>query len=180
MVKLLSYFLNNPGKEVYLREASREVSEPPSAVQRELERLDALGLLDSRRHGNHKYFKVRPEFPILPELHSLFLKTEGAAAFLKESLAGLKGIQLAFIYGEFAERPTEAVSEINLVIIGSPDRSELDGAIKNLRGKLGRVINYAQYSPDEFKHLLEAKDPSLGRTLNGEKLVLVANVAEKG
>ncbi|MHB8840494.1 MAG: winged helix-turn-helix domain-containing protein [Candidatus Aquicultor sp.] len=179
MVKLLSYFLNNPGKEVYLREASREVSEPPSAVQRELERLEALGLLGSRRHGNHKYFKVRPEFPILPELRSLFLKTEGAVALLKESLAGLGGIQLAFVYGEFAERPAGGASEINLVIIGSPDRTKLDGATKNLRGKLGRVLNYTQYSPDEFKHLLEIKDPSLERALNGEKLVLVANVAEK-
>lgn len=179
MIRLLTYFLNNPEKEVYLREASREVSEPPSAVQRELERLEDLGLLESRRHGNHKYFKVRPEFPALPELQSLFIKTEGAAGLLKERLEHLEGIQLAFAYGEFAERPSKGAAQINLVIIGVPDKNKLGGLIKEMHAKLGRAINHALYSPDEFKHLLEAKDPSLSRVLNGEKLVLVANVADK-
>ncbi|MCL6473213.1 MAG: winged helix-turn-helix domain-containing protein [Firmicutes bacterium] len=176
VVKLIAYFLKHPDEEVYLREISREVAEPASAVRRDLKRLEAIGFLSSRKYGNHKYFAVRQDFPIFPELKSLFLKTEGAVEFLREGLAKYKDIQLAFAYGAFAERPLASINEIELVIVGSVNGSKLDNLIENLQKKLGRKIYCTHYTPDRFRYLLEKKDPSLEAVLDGEKLVLVANV----
>jgi len=176
--KLISYFMQHQNREVYLREISRDIQEPASAVQRELEKLESFGLVSSERRGNHKFFKVREEFPLLPEFRSLFVKTEGAVEYLKERLGSIDGVQLAFAYGEFAANPEAGILEIYLVVIGLPDHLELEKHVKEMQIKLGRRIFYTQYSPSEFKRLLEAKDPALSKTINGEKIILVANVSD--
>lgn len=176
--KLIAYFMKYPEREVYLREVSRDIQEPASAVQRELEKLESFGLVGSKRRGNHKFFKVREEFPLLPELRSLFIKTEGSVDYLKEKLSNTRGVQLAFAYGEFATDSGANVSEVYLVIIGSPDYLDLEKQIKEMQVKLGRRIFYTHYSPSEFKQLLEAKDPALSKAINGEKIILVANVSD--
>ncbi len=179
MGTLIAYFVKNQDKEVYLREIGRVIEEPASAVQRELDRLESFGFLESRRHGNHKYFKVREDFSLLPELRGMFLKTEGSVDYLRDSLRALQGVQLAFLYGEFAEKQSPDVSEIYLAIIGIPDRDELERAIKDMQVRLGRSIYYTHYSPIEFKQLLESKDPSISKVLSGEKLILVAQVSDR-
>lgn len=176
--KLISYFMKYPDREMYLREVSRDIQEPASAVQRELEKLESFGLVSSKRRGNHKFFKVREEFPLLPEFRGLFIKTEGAVDHLKERLSNIDGVQLAFAYGEFASSPEASVLEIYLVVIGSPDLLELEKHIKDMQVRLGRRIFYTHYSPSEFKRLLEAKDPALSKAINGEKIILVANISD--
>lgn len=179
LVKILGFFAKNPDAEAYLREISREVDEPASAVRRELDRLTELGLLQTKMQGNHKYFRLKEGLPILADLKGLYLKTDGAVDFLRTSLHGFDGIQLAFVYGEFAEKQDVVTPEINMAIIGSTNKDKLDKAIRNMGSKLGRKINCVHYEPDEFRQMLEEKNPSLGAMLSGEKLVLVANISEK-
>ncbi len=176
ITKLIAYFVNHSGKEVYLREISREISEPANAVLRDLEKLEEFGLLRSRRHGNHKYFSVRENLPVLPELKSLVLKTDGAVDFLKDQLSSLSGVQLAFAFGSFAEKPTLEAAEIGLVIVGLSNGDGLNRLVADIQAKLGRRVYYAYYTPDEFKSLLKTKDPALNKALSGKKIVLVANV----
>ncbi len=176
ITKLIAYFVNHPGKEVYLREISREISEPANAVLRDLEKLEEFGLLRSRRHGNHKYFIVREDHPVLPELKSLILKTDGAIDFLKDQLSGLSGVQLAFAFGSFAENPTLEALEIRLVIVGLSNGDGLNRLVADIQAKLGRKVYYTYYTPGEFKNLLETKDPALGEALSGKKIVLAANI----
>ncbi|HEY3375522.1 MAG TPA: winged helix-turn-helix domain-containing protein [Candidatus Aquicultor sp.] len=177
--KLVTYFVSQPSVEVYLREVSRAIDEPASAVQRELGRLEAFGLIRSRRHGNHKYFTLEQQFPILPELRRLYTKTDGAAEFLRERLEALDGVQLAFIYGEFAGPEHDRAESIDTVIIGTVARHEIDMIVPDVETTLGRKLQYIQYSPEEFRHLIEENDASLAAALNGEKIVLIANLAEK-
>jgi len=178
-VKLLGYFITHPDEEVYLRRVSREIEEPPSAVRRELERLEGFGFLTSKHSGNHKYFSVRKESPVLPELTGLFLKTEGAIDYLKAVFIKLDEVQLAFLYGDFAENPNVVTPEIELVVVGTISKERLESLTKELQSRLARKIEYKHYEPGEFRRLLEEKDPSLSLILDGEKIVLSANVANK-
>ncbi|HZD59540.1 MAG TPA: hypothetical protein VE439_03665 [Anaerolineae bacterium] len=179
-VKLLGYFMKQPEKEFYLREISREISEPASATRRELERLETFGLIRSRPVGNHKYFSVWADFPVLSELKGLYLKTDGAIDYLKDRFSGLKGVQLAFLYGGFAERPSAAILEIDAVVVGLVDEGQLKMLVEELQPILARRITCIHYDSGEFGRLLEEKDPSLMEILNGEKIVLAANIANKG
>ncbi|MBE0448610.1 MAG: winged helix-turn-helix transcriptional regulator [Actinobacteria bacterium] len=179
-IRLLGYFMKYPERETYLREVSREISEPASAVRRELERLETFGLIRSRSIGNHKYFSVREDFPVLPELKDLFLKTEGAVDYLKESFSRLEEVQLAFLHGDFAERPSAASLEIDIVVVGTIGGDQLRSLIEKLQSILARKINYTLYESKEFGRLLEEEDPSLRKKLDGEKIVLAANLTNKG
>ncbi|MBI4733716.1 MAG: winged helix-turn-helix transcriptional regulator [Rubrobacteridae bacterium] len=178
MVKLLAYFLRDTKKEGYLREVGREIGEPASAVQREMQKLEEFGIVAAHKRGNHRYYSIQEEFPLLPELKNLFLKSEGAEDYLKDSLRKLNGIQLAFAYGEYAEKPS-LMAELKIVIIGEPEKDAFDKFMNTTQATLRRRISYQIYKPEEFGKLLEEQDPSLNHVLGGEKLILVANVAEK-
>lgn len=174
MVKLLSFFMADTSCDTYLRDISRQIDEPPSAVRRDLERLEELGLLRSRMVGNHKYFSVRQEFALLPELRSLYLKTDGMPDFLSAELRSLHGVQLAFLYGEFESRPNSMPSGLHLVVVGEIDAALLERKLAYIKEILAQTIECRQYGAHEFKRLLELKDPSLDAIVTAETLVLIA------
>lgn len=78
-VQILRLFLLNPGSRFYQREIERETSQPIRAVQREVERLEGIGLLERMAEGNRVFYRLDPEFPLLAELTALFLRASGAA-----------------------------------------------------------------------------------------------------
>ncbi len=63
-VEVLKLFLINPNNRHYLREVANLTRQPVRAVQRELARLEAVGLLQSNRAGNRKYFHPNHELPV--------------------------------------------------------------------------------------------------------------------
>jgi DNA-binding transcriptional ArsR family regulator len=178
VIKLITYFMQDTDRECYLREVSREIDEPASAVQRELQKLEEFGLIVTRKKGNHRYYAIKQECPILPDLKGLFLKSEGIVDHLKESFSGFKGIQLAFVYGDFAEKPS-LVAEIKIMIIGQPNEESLEKFINTIRATLKRKIGYVVYEPEQFGRMLERQDSALSAALGGEKIILVANVADR-
>jgi hypothetical protein len=79
-VRLLCLFLTTPGRPFYQREIERETGQPIRAVQREVERLEAIGLLLRSSEGNRVFYRVNPGFPLLAELSALFQKAMPDAA----------------------------------------------------------------------------------------------------
>ena len=53
------------------------------AVQRELARLEASGLVESSRIGNQKHYQANRQSPIFEELHGIVLKTAAAEGGLR-------------------------------------------------------------------------------------------------
>ena len=65
---LLTRLLTHPEERVYLRGIAKELQAPVTPVRRELQRLEALGLLKSVKEGLLKYYwvdRTSPEFPRL-------------------------------------------------------------------------------------------------------------------
>jgi hypothetical protein len=73
-VRLLGLFLTIPGRPFYQREIERETGQPIRAVQREVERLESIGLLLRSSEGNRVFYRLDPGFPLLAELSALFRK----------------------------------------------------------------------------------------------------------
>jgi DNA-binding transcriptional ArsR family regulator len=87
-VKILHLFLLNPSSQFYQREIERETEQPIRAVQREVERLEGIGLLARSKEGNRVFYQVNPEFALLEELTALFERAFGAKR-TKEATEGL-------------------------------------------------------------------------------------------
>ena len=62
-VKLLTLFIMNPEREMYIREIARSTKENINAIRRELANLEEIGLLKSERKGNLKYYVANKKCP---------------------------------------------------------------------------------------------------------------------
>lgn len=76
-VQVLQLFLAHPDSQFYQREIERETGQPIRAVQREVKRLEEIGLLTSSTEGNRVFYRLNPEFELLPELTALFRSAIG-------------------------------------------------------------------------------------------------------
>ena len=172
-VRVLGLFLGQPGVRLYPREISRRLGEHYSAVWRELENLEAIGLLESEREGQHRYHRLNPDFPLNPELKRIVLKTIGLGDYLRDALEDLGEIRMSYIYGSFAAGEEDAASDVDLMVVGDVDLGALSEILSMAEQKLGRSINSTTYGPEEYERRLSESDPFLLEVESGPKIVLV-------
>lgn len=97
---MLRAFMLDPVRAYYQRQLETSTGLPIRAVQRELERLSAAGLLYRRAEGNRAYFQVNTAFPLYPELRNMILKTASEPDRLRGSLACDPALRLLFLAGK--------------------------------------------------------------------------------
>ncbi len=175
-VKLLTLFLMNPEREMYVREIARNIGENINSVRRELANLEEIGLLTSERKGNLRYYVTNKKMPIYDELTSIILKTEGIAKILKNDLAVIGDAKIAFIYGSFARGEAMAESDIDIFIVGNINEDELIVAVREIEKKLSREVNYVLFIPEEFEERLKNKDPFVLNVLKEPKIVFIGEL----
>jgi DNA-binding transcriptional ArsR family regulator len=73
IAELCLLYIANYGQG-YIRGIANTFDLPPSAVQRQLEKLEDAGILVSRRLGNLKLFEFNPRLPFKDELTQLLEK----------------------------------------------------------------------------------------------------------
>jgi len=76
-VAVLRLFFLNQGNQYYQREIERETGQPIRAIQREVERLEGIGLLTRSAEGNRVFYRLNPEFRLFAELAALVQKAAG-------------------------------------------------------------------------------------------------------
>src|SRR5213080_81472 len=73
--RVLGILFGNPGRSFYANEVIALAGSGTGAVQRELTRLEAAGLLTVTRLGNQKHYRANTATPVFEELRGLVLKT---------------------------------------------------------------------------------------------------------
>ena len=177
-VEILSAFLMNPERELYLREVARLTGEDYKNVSMELRNLREIGLVSSRNEGNLKYFSLNKEFVIYEELKSIFMKTKGAVGILREAVSTKRDIDYAFIYGSFATGEERAESDIDLMVIGGISLEEVLALIRGPEEKLSREINVSLYDLQEIRKRVKDRDPFIMEVLEGSKIMLIGDENE--
>ena len=174
-VELLGAFFLHPDKAFYIREVERITGEDHQNVSRELKNLEGIGLLISHRQGNLRYFQLNRQFVLYNELRSMYLKTRGVAAVLKETLMKIDNIEISFIYGSFAAGAESEKSDIDLMVIGKIPLEDLLQRIREPEKILGREIQVSLYDPSEIITRLSQNDPFITEVLKNPKIVLTGN-----
>jgi len=177
-VEILSAFLMNPERELYLREVARLTGEDYKNVSMELRNLREIGLVSSRNEANLKYFSLNKEFVIYEELKSIFMKTKGAVGILEEAVSTKRDIDYAFIYGSFATGEERAESDIDLMVIGGISLEEVLALIRGPEEKLSREINVSLYDLQEIRKRVKDRDPFIMEVLEGSKIMLIGDENE--
>ncbi len=172
---LFRLFFTNPQSEYYLRELERVLDIPVSMIRKELLHLEEAGIFASSRKGNLVYFFLNKSYPLFEEMKSMVSKTIGIKGLLKDAITGIKGVEIAFIYGSFAKNEENAKSDIDLFIRGKINEDRLITEIGRLEKILKREINYSLYSNSDFVKKKKEKDPFILDLLDSPKIFLVGD-----
>jgi len=170
--KVLAYFFTNLQANLYLREIASILNEDAGNLSKELSKLERERIFISAPRGNQKYFSLNKRHPLYKELRAIIFKTIGVEGALREIVGNIDGISTAFIYGSFAEGKENSASDIDILIIGSPDEDALMKKVDKVEKKLQREINYNIYPQKEFRERIKRKDSFILNILKSPKIML--------
>jgi len=123
-------------------------------AHKEVARLEAAGLVTSRRVGRTRLVTANPDSPFYSDLRGLLTKAFGPRVLLTEALAKVPGVRKASIYGSWAaselmpmRRPAR---DIDVLVLGSPDLQLLYTVIDQVEADVGVPINITVFAPEEW------------------------------
>jgi len=116
--RVLGVLFGNPARTFYANEIIGLAHSGTGAVQRELARLEASGLVSVTRVGQQKHYRANADSPLFEELRGLALKTFGLTDILRAALDPIASdIRAAFGYGSIARVKDTAESDIDVLVI---------------------------------------------------------------
>ena len=170
--KVLGLLYTRPDKSFYLNEIVRLSKMGKGTIKRELERMEASGLLSVERIGNQNHFSVNKDCPIYPELLGIVRKTFGVADVIYAALKPFdEQIKMAFIYGSIAKAEDTAKSDIDLLVVAEDlAYSDLIESLFDAENSLGRPINPTIYGIDEIRKKINQDNAFVTRVMDQPKI----------
>jgi DNA-binding transcriptional ArsR family regulator len=143
--EILALLLGDPDRELSLTEISHRTGAPHPSVYREVQRAEEAGLVKTRKVGNSRLIRADTSSPYYAGLAEVLTRAFGVPAVLAEALQPLSGIDVAYIYGSWAARHAgqpgqRPVGDIDVLVLGTPDRDQLYEAIGAAEEQLGRPV----------------------------------------
>ncbi len=177
---VLSLLYGQPDRSFHTNEIIRLTHSGTGAVQRELEKLAAVGLITAQSIGNQKHYTANCGSPLFTELRSIVLKTFGLADVVKQAIAPIASqIYIAFIYGSIAKQEDTATSDIDLMLVcDNLTYADLFKLLEESEVKLGRPIHPTFYSPSEWKRKYQANNHFLAQIIKQPKIFLIGSEDE--
>jgi predicted nucleotidyltransferase len=176
--RILALLFGQTDRSFFANELIQLARSGTGAVQRELERLAASGLVVVTKVGNQKHFQANPDAPVFAELRSIVLKTLGLVDPLRAALEPLAElIDLAIVYGSVAKRADTASSDVDLLVVsGTLTLERLYAALAMVEHEIARKINVTLYTSREYQQRREEGHPFLAKVLAGEYWVLMGTI----
>ncbi len=134
-----------------LSELARRTETSMGGVHKEVERLEASGLVTSTTLGRSRLVEADQSSPLYPELRGLLTKSVGPEPLLGDALSNIEGIEEAFIYGSWADPDELSPRDIDLMVIGEPDIGKVYDAVSAVETEVGRPVNVAVRSRLEWE-----------------------------
>jgi predicted nucleotidyltransferase len=150
--ELLALLLGDPDLEIGLTDLASTLDVAYPSAHREVERAEAAGLLLTRRVGRTRLVRANSASPYFDGLRQILMRAFGPPTVLADALAGVAGVEEAYLFGSWAaryqgvkgERP---VGDIDLLVLGEPDRDELYAHIDRASEQLARQVQVTIRNP---------------------------------
>lgn len=144
-MRILAALFERRGVELSVSELAQAASVAIGTASREVERLEAHGLVTSRNVGRSRFVSANWELVWADALATILAHSAGLPARLAESLRGVRGVRAAFIYGSWAARHAGEVGppphDIDVLVVGEVRIEELRRAFRSLERDLSIEIN---------------------------------------
>ena len=173
--RVLGLLFGQPERSFFASQVIALAGGDTGAVQRELARLEAAGLVASRRVGTQKHYQADAQSPVFAELCSLVRKTVGPAEPLRVALAPIaQAIQLAFVFGSVAKKADSSDSDIDLLVVSdSLSYADVYPLLEDASRHLGRTVNPSIYTQADLARGRKTGGAFLKRVMAQPKLWVI-------
>lgn len=168
--RLLALLTSAPGQELHTRELMRRIGGTPRPVQLALEKLSRQGLVESRRVGPLRLWRMDPAHPLYRSLRELYARTVGVAARIAAAVAKQKEVDIAFVFGSYARGTDDVRSDIDVFVLGDADWGPLEDVARDLSRELGREVNFVSWKRADTSRALEQASPFLDTLRRSDKI----------
>ncbi|MEO3809898.1 hypothetical protein ABGB17_12935 [Sphaerisporangium sp. B11E5] len=132
-------------REFSITELATLLGHPVSTAQREVDRLVVAGLVRERRVGRTRLVRANTDTVVYRPLAQLLTASFGPPAIIAEEFKPVAGIHELKIFGSWAARyhghPGPQPADIDLLVIGSPQRGDVYDAAERAEQRLGLSVN---------------------------------------
>lgn len=153
--RLLARVYLEPDKPAPLAQLARELELDDGGITREADRLERAGLVRSERVGRSRVLHPNEESPYYEHLYRLLLAAFGPATLIGPALAGISGVERAYLFGSWAARyqgePGQPPADIDVLLIGTPEWGAVARVARELTSLLGREVNPTILSSDQWR-----------------------------
>lgn len=143
--EILALVLGDTSTEWTAEELSQRTGHPRHTVANELRRLADAGLFTTRMIGRSKLVRGDARNPYYEPLSRLALMSFGPPPVIREEFGTIDHAEQLYIFGSWAARyagePGPTPHDVDVLIIGTPDRDEVYQAARRARQRLGREVN---------------------------------------
>lgn len=142
--RLLTAVLLSPNREFTLTELANEVGVSLSTVTREVRRAEEAGIVVTREVGRARLVRADGDGVLSEPLTRLLLLAFGPATVVAEELAGIGGLDAAYIFGSWAARylgeAGMSPQDLDVLIIGEVGRDMVYTAADRMERRVGRPV----------------------------------------
>lgn len=176
---LLAELLLNGEREFTITELSKLTGTSLPTAVREIDRLVASNFALDRPVGRNRNIRVNQSHPLFRPMQEIITYAYGPKAVMEPLIAGLAGLERAFIFGSWAARvqgiPGPDPKDVDVLLIGAPDRMAILKVAEEASLKLGREVSLQVVSADVWA---QGADPFV-KTVRARPLVELSVVAAK-
>lgn len=157
---VLAALLLEPQREYTVTELVAAAESTPPTVHREVERLVDSGFALERRSGRNRYISANVGHRLYRPVKEIIEYAYGPRVVVADALRDVGDVDEAFIYGSWAARMTGESGmdpqDIDVMVIGRPDRGRLISASDAATARLGRDVNIRAVSRERWEALGDA------------------------
>lgn len=152
--RILARLLTDPDKSYTLSELVDRVHSSMPTVQREVRRAEDAGIVVTERVGPARLVRAKRDHPLFHALRQNLLATYGPPIVAAREFGEIDGTDPVLIFGSWTARylgePGRAPNDIDVLVVGSPDRDEVDDAAERAERAIGLPVQATGRSRDEW------------------------------
>jgi len=171
--RILLEFFAKPGTSAHVREMARRVNASAPTVGSELAALARLGVLQTQTVGRSLVYSINERSPLLGEIRGLVQKTIGIEGLIRKAVEGLPGIDATYIFGSYAAGTDTSQSDVDLLVIGRPDRVALSEKLAPVERTIGRDVSVVTKTEAQLRERRRSGD-AFWRQVLGKPMIHVA------
>lgn len=173
--RLLAHFVARPESRLHVRALQRDTGIGKRSLQKELHRLVAMGLV-RREHEGRRVVYVRAGYTAEWRAIERLVSAYGIPLLLRAALAGVPGVEAAFIFGSLARGDARPDSDVDLLVYGNDiPQGAVSSALADAYFVLGRSVDLKLFDRKEFASWNDSRVSFLPDALAGPKVWLVGS-----